>query len=169
MSTEALIALGSNLGDRLNQMRSAAQELGHLGELLAISSLYETEPVGGPAGQLPYLNAVALLVPAPPVEDPRALMERLLEIERDHGRERALRWEARTLDLDLLSFGDLVVEEESLTVPHPRMMERAFVLAPLAQVAPEWRHPLTGESAQQALQRAGSGGVVRTDLEWGSR
>ena len=165
----ALIALGSNLGDRLGHMRRAALELAGLGEVLALSSLYETEPVGGPAGQQPYLNGVALLAPANGYEEPAALLEGLLALERAHGREREVRWEARTLDLDLLALGDRIVNREGLSVPHPRMMERAFVLAPLLEVAPDWRHPVTGEAAGEALRRTGSSGVVRTGLQWGSR
>ena len=132
------------------------------------SSLYQTAPVGGPGDQPDYLNAVVAL--RPKTLKPEALLEQLLGLETQRGRERHVRWGARTLDLDLLTFGQEVRESEFLTLPHPRMMERAFVLAPLCEVvrevAPDWRHPVTGEHACKVLVRLSGEGVTRTDLSW---
>lgn len=132
----AYIALGSNLGDRAGHLRFAIEEIGGLRgtRLLAASEFLETEPVGGPA-QPAYLNAAASIETE---LEPRALLEALLGIEERRGRVRAEgeRWGPRTLDLDLVLYGGLIVDEPGLTVPHPRMHERRFVLGPLAQIAP---------------------------------
>ena len=165
----ALVAFGSNLDDPAAQLRRAAAVVAALAARSSWSSIYRTVPVGGPAGQPDYLNAVAALQPVAAVAEPGALLEALLEIERRHGRRRSERWGPRTLDLDLLAVGDQVVEEPGLSLPHPRMMNRAFVLAPLCEVAPSWRHPLTGEAACAALARVGEAGVHRTGLRWRPR
>lgn len=127
------IALGSNLGDRARHICEALRELGAASDIriVACSSLHETEPVGGPPGQPRFLNAVAELTTG---LAPRALLERMQEIERRHARERGVRDGPRTLDLDLLLYHDQVVEEPDLRVPHPRMWQRAFVLEPLAEI-----------------------------------
>ncbi len=130
----AFIGLGSNLGDRRAHLRRAVELLGAPGDLVAVSPLYETEPVGGPAGQGPYLNVVAELRTE---DDPRALLERCRRLEEDAGRVRTVRFGPRTLDADVLLVGDAVVDEADLVVPHPRLWERRFVLAPLADLAPE--------------------------------
>jgi len=144
------LGLGSNLGDREAQLDAALGALARCGfEPLAVSSLWETEPVGGPP-QGPYLNRVAGGATA---LSPRALLEACLEVEHAAGRERRERWAARTLDLDLLLFGERVIDEPGLAVPHPRMHERRFVLEPLAEVAPEARHPVLGLTARELLER----------------
>jgi 2-amino-4-hydroxy-6-hydroxymethyldihydropteridine diphosphokinase len=127
------IALGSNLGDRAQHIRDALRELAETGDIriVACSSLRETEPVGGPAGQPRFLNAVAELATA---LEPRALLARMQEIEQRHARERGILNGPRTLDLDLLLYKDQVVDAPNLCVPHPRMWQRAFVLEPLAEV-----------------------------------
>lgn len=127
------VALGSNLGDRERHIRAALEELAEAGDVRVIrcSALHETEPVGGPAGQGPYLNAVAEVDTALP---PRELLNRLLAVEARHGRRRAERCGSRTLDLDLLLYRERVIDEPELTVPHPRMWERAFVMEPLAEI-----------------------------------
>ncbi len=127
------IGLGSNLGDRAAHIRQALRELGERGDIrvLACSRLYETEPLGGPPGQPLYLNAVAELATN---LTPRELLTRLLEIEERHGRQRTIPNGPRTLDLDLLLYGDHVINEPDLVVPHPRMWERPFVLQPLAEI-----------------------------------
>ena len=162
----ALIALGSNLDDPLRQLRNARRELGELGRLTASSSIYRTAPVGGPEGQPEYLNAVVVLEPRPGLDEPLELLRALHEIEHRHGRLRRLRWEARILDLDLLALGDQVRTGPDLTLPHPRMMERAFVLAPLCEALPDWRHPLGGKGACEALEELPKAGVERTELRW---
>lgn len=164
--SEALIALGSNLGDPPAQLKKAVARLGGLGTVTARSSLYRTAPVGGPPGQADYLNAVVVLRPRAEFCEPERLLSALLELERDQGRRRRVRWAARTLDLDLLAFGDRVTVTGDLNLPHPRLLERAFVLAPLAEVLPDWRHPVTGQRALDALAALDQKGVVRTDLRW---
>ena len=165
----ALVALGSNLGDPLDHMRRGAEAVAGLATVCRMSSMYRTLPVGGPSGQPAFLNAVALLRPSPRWADADALLAGLLAIERAQGRVRRERWGPRTLDLDLLALDDAVVTSPQLTLPHPRMMERAFVLAPLCELVPEWRHPVTGEGACEALARVGGSGVRRTRLSWRSR
>jgi len=125
------MALGSNLGDRWGYLRSG---LSYLPDLVGVSRVYQTEPVGGPPSQGKYLNMVAeLATPA----SPRALLALAQQAEAASGRTRAERWGARTLDVDVLLVGDLVVRSPDLEVPHPRMWERGFVLVPLGDLAPE--------------------------------
>jgi 2-amino-4-hydroxy-6-hydroxymethyldihydropteridine diphosphokinase len=150
-STIAYIALGANLGDRLATLRDAAKLLAetHTVELLAASSAWDTAPVG-PPDQPRYLNAA---VAVRTTLGPRALLETLLEIERRFGRVRSgSQWTARTLDLDIIIFGNSTVAEPDLVLPHPRFRERAFVLLPLAEIAPEARDPVTGESVESLLR-----------------
>jgi 2-amino-4-hydroxy-6-hydroxymethyldihydropteridine diphosphokinase len=148
MSVRAYIALGSNLGDRqgyLDRALRALQE--HPGiSVTRVSSFYETEPVGGPPGQGDYLNAAAEIDTD---LSPAELMRALLDIEKGLGRVRGERHAPRTIDLDLLLHGDLVVEEPDLQVPHPRMHDRSFVLEPLAEIAAEAVHPVLKKSIAQ--------------------
>ncbi len=127
------IAIGSNLGDREEHIRTALSELGEHDCLcvLRCSSLHETEPVGGPDGQGPYLNAVAEL---DTTLSPEALLACLHEIEQRHGRVRGEPCAPRTLDLDLLLYRDLTINRPELTVPHPRMWNRDFVMKPLREI-----------------------------------
>lgn len=127
----AFVALGSNLGDRWSHLRAAAAGLP---DVVSVSPVYETEPVGGPDGQGPYLNAVVELDTD---LSPRQLLEAGRALEAAAGRERAVRDGPRTLDVDVLLVGDLVVDDSDLVVPHPRMWERAFVLVPLHDLAPD--------------------------------
>ena len=129
----AAIGLGSNLGDRSRHINDAVSALASLGTLVRVSSLYETAPIGGPE-QGPYLNAVVVIDTEMPA---RELLEQCLEIERAAGRERRERWGPRTLDLDLLLYGDEIIGDDGLVVPHPRMTERRFVLDPLLEVWPD--------------------------------
>ena len=129
----AVLGIGSNLGDRSRHINDAVSALARLGNLVRVSSLYETAPIGGP-NQGPYLNAVAIIDTE---ETARELLRRCLEIERDAGRERRERWGPRTLDLDLLLYGDETIVEDDLEVPHPRLTERRFVLDPLLEVWPD--------------------------------
>jgi 2-amino-4-hydroxy-6-hydroxymethyldihydropteridine diphosphokinase len=126
----AYLGLGSNLGDREAHLRAAVASLD---EVVAVSGVYESDPVGGPAGQGRYLNAVVELETA---RTPRALLGECHRLEQAAGRQRAVRWGPRTLDVDVLLVGDLVVAEDDLVVPHPRLWDRRFVLAPLAELAP---------------------------------
>ena len=147
----AYVALGSNLGDREAHLRAALRVIASLPRtrLGAASPLMETEPVGGPP-QGAYLNAAAALETA---LGARELLGHLLAIERSRGRERTReqRWGPRTLDLDLLLYGDLVLSEPGLTIPHPRLHERRFVLEPLACLAPGAVIPTLGISVAEAL------------------
>jgi 2-amino-4-hydroxy-6-hydroxymethyldihydropteridine diphosphokinase len=140
----AAVALGSNLGsgfgDREANLREAVRRIGRLGEVMAVSSFYDTEPVGYVA-QPRFLNeALVLETELAPLE----LMRGLLEVEREMGREReeAVPKGPRVIDLDLLLYGDVVMETEELTLPHPAMQERRFVLEPLAEIAGDWVHPV---------------------------
>ena len=155
------------MGEPLEHLRWARRRLESLGKVVKSSSLYRTAPVGGPEGQPDYLNAVVALNPKTP--EPETLLGRLLRLESERGRERNVRWGARTLDLDLLTFGEEVRASDFLTLPHPRMMERAFVLEPLCEVvrevAPDWRHPLTKERACTSRGHPNNG-IIRTDLTW---
>ncbi len=144
--TRAFVGVGANLGDREGTIRAAAVELGAQDgiEVVALSTLRETEPVGV-GEQPPYLNGALELETALPARD---LLARLLEVERQFGRVRvAGEHGPRTLDLDLLLYGDDVVDEAGLTVPHPRLHERRFVLEPLAELVPGLVVPGRGEVA----------------------
>jgi 2-amino-4-hydroxy-6-hydroxymethyldihydropteridine diphosphokinase len=144
----AYVGLGSNLGDRAAYLLLGLSALSRLSKthLLRLSPVYETEPVGPP--QPPYLNMVAELETE---LSPKGLLAEMLRVEKALGRERRERWGPRTLDLDLLLYGDLVLEEAGLSVPHPRLHERAFVLVPLLDLLPEGRHPLLGQSFAELL------------------
>jgi dihydroneopterin aldolase/2-amino-4-hydroxy-6-hydroxymethyldihydropteridine diphosphokinase len=128
---EVIVALGSNLGDREGYLRFA---VGELGDVVAMSRVYETAPVGGPAGQDAYLNMVVKVRTS---LDPYAFIRRCQRIEANAWRQRIVHWGPRTLDVDMLFYDDVRIASDVLTVPHPRINERRFVLAPLSEVAPE--------------------------------
>ncbi len=138
--TRAAIGIGGSLGDRAGVVRAAIAALGELPQtrLLAASTLHETAPVGGVARNR-FINACAVLETELP---PRELLAALQKLETQFGREPAPRWADRTLDLDLLLYDDLVLNDPLCTVPHPELHRRAFVLAPLAEIAPDWLHPV---------------------------
>lgn len=130
MRQRAFLAIGSNLGDRAANLRAAVEAMP---DVVGVSATYETDPVGGPE-QGPYLNAVVELDTEC---TPRQLLELCRRLETAAGRLRGERWGPRTLDVDVLLVGDQVVDEPDLQVPHPRLWERAFVLIPLADLAPD--------------------------------
>lgn len=150
---EAYVALGANLGDRASSLRTALEKMAATPQLdlLRISGVYETDPVGVTDQPL-FLNmAAAVATNLSPV----ALLERLLDIERQMGRVRDVRWGPRTIDLDLLMYEDVRIETETLTLPHPRMGERAFVLVPLRDIWPKqsafpWAEAVTDEARAAA-------------------
>ena len=146
----AYIGLGSNLDAPSDQLRRALAELGQLPgtRLLARSSLYRSAPVGY-LDQPDFVNAVAKLATS---LSPRALLDALLQLEQRHGRERSFHNAPRTLDLDVLLYDDLQLHEHGLTIPHPQMHLRAFVLQPLLEIAPDCEIPAIGP-AQQALRQ----------------
>jgi 3-oxoacyl-[acyl-carrier protein] reductase len=152
--TVAFLALGSNLGDRHANLTAAIEALRASAgiQVSAVSSFHETEPVGGPAGQGRYLNAVAQVETS---RSPRQLLDRLNEIEDQLGRVRSVKDAARTLDLDVLAFGDEEIVERlpprTLLIPHPRLQDRRFVLEPWAEIAPQFRHPVFGATIAELL------------------
>ena len=158
MMVTAYIGLGANLDDPAAQVELAMGELAHLPQsrLAARSSLYASAPVGY-AEQPDFINAVAALETR---LSPRALLEAMLGIEHHHGRNRTFRNAPRTLDLDLLLYGEAHFHEENLTLPHPRMHERAFVLLPLLEIAPDLAIPGRGR-ADQLLALVGNQSVRR--------
>jgi 2-amino-4-hydroxy-6-hydroxymethyldihydropteridine diphosphokinase len=159
MGTLALIGLGSNLGDRKAQLDAAVMALSDARGVIfrAVSQYHETAPVGGPDGQGDYLNAAAAVETT---LEPLELLHLLQELERRAGRVRTVRWGPRTLDLDLLLFGDRVIASAELQVPHPRLAERLFVLAPLAEIAPGAVDPVTGRTIAEMLSACQGSGTV---------
>jgi 2-amino-4-hydroxy-6-hydroxymethyldihydropteridine diphosphokinase len=145
---KAVIALGSNLGNRELYIDSAVAELAKVIEITHLSTNHETDPVGGPE-QPKYLNAIAI---AETELDPRELLIIMLEIENRLGREREVHWGPRTIDLDLIVFGDEVIDSEVLVLPHPRAHERKFVLEPWLEIDPDAYIPGIGE-IESILQR----------------
>ncbi|MBU9889574.1 MAG: 2-amino-4-hydroxy-6-hydroxymethyldihydropteridine diphosphokinase [Candidatus Omnitrophica bacterium] len=147
--TLVFIGVGSNLGDRGSFFRTAARELQNEPGIrdLECSPVYETEPVGG-AGQPPYLNAVWSFETD---LTPQALLVKLQAIEYKAGRRRKVRNEARVLDLDILFYGDRILKQKDLVIPHPRIPERAFVLAPLCDLMPDLVHPELKKTTRQLL------------------
>jgi 2-amino-4-hydroxy-6-hydroxymethyldihydropteridine diphosphokinase len=153
--TDVAIALGSNVGDRETHLDFALGRLRRVLEGVAASARHDTEPVGvGP--QPMFLNQAAVGRTALTA---RALLDELLAIERERGRARPYAGAPRTLDLDLVLFGELIVSERGLEVPHPRFRERLFVLAPLAEIAPAMRDPVTGLTVAELRDRLASRGA----------
>ena len=146
------IALGSNLGDRRAHLDFAVSRLASAFANLTVSRYYETDPVDVPGPQPAFLNAAAV---GDTTASAHEILEWLMAIERERGRERPFQNAARTLDLDLILLGSRVLHEAALIVPHPRFRERRFVLEPLAEIAPDMVDPVTGSTIADLLTRAG--------------
>lgn len=155
---EAAIALGSNLGDSYSILEAALQALSETPGILlqARSHWYQTVAVGPP--QPDFLNGCALLQVS---LAPQALLETLLETETRFGRVRQQRWGPRTLDLDLLLYDNLILNTPALQLPHPCLHERAFVLVPLAEIAPDWVEPVSGKAIAELIQTVDCTGIHR--------
>jgi 2-amino-4-hydroxy-6-hydroxymethyldihydropteridine diphosphokinase len=151
MMRRVYIGIGSNLGDRDFLVRKAVEALRQLPQtnVSGVSSLYDTEPVGE-TEQPPFLNAVAWIETELPARD---LLWQMLLIERRMGRVRAKRWGPRPIDLDLLFYDTELIDEPDLQVPHPEANRRAFVLLPLLELDPHFRHPVTGETVRRMIQK----------------
>jgi 2-amino-4-hydroxy-6-hydroxymethyldihydropteridine diphosphokinase len=171
----ASVALGANLDDPVATMIAAGRALARLGALGPVSSLWRTDPVGGPPDQPTYRNAVVVWHPAPPWATPAAALAALLAIEQALGRERRDRWGPRRIDLDLLAWSppsaDSAPHEGRRApwrrpdLPHPRAFERPFVLVPWAEVEPAWRDPASGATVAATLAATGRAGVGRVATE----
>ncbi|MFZ4640626.1 MAG: 2-amino-4-hydroxy-6-hydroxymethyldihydropteridine diphosphokinase [Nodosilinea sp.] len=158
-STKHLVALalGSNIGDSRATLEAALLRLGNTPgvDLVSRSSWYKTAPIGGPE-QPDYVNACAVLKVG---ISPQQFLLKLLAIEQEFGRVRTVRWGSRTLDLDILLYADIIMDTPDLKIPHPRMVERAFVLVPLVEIAPAWIEPVSGETIAQLVQKLDTSAV----------
>ena len=162
MPNLAFLSLGSNVGDREQRLRDAIARLETVGLVVSVSSFYETEPVEF-TDQTWFLNCAVALETAATAEE---LMTGLLDIERQMGRQRVQKKGPRSIDLDILLFvdslkGDAVIDSPELIIPHPAMHQRRFVLQPLAEIAPEARHPLLKKTTRELLDALPAGQAVR--------
>jgi 2-amino-4-hydroxy-6-hydroxymethyldihydropteridine diphosphokinase len=168
VSETVYLSLGSNVGDRVQNLREAVAKIREIGDVVAVSSLYETEPVEF-TEQSWFLNcAVALTTSLAPEE----LMAGLLEIECEMGREGTVKKGPRTIDIDIVLFGDRIIETSELTVPHPAMHHRRFVLEPLVEIAAEARHPLLRKNVRELLLQLPVGDALVNrfeSAEWNER
>ncbi len=157
MNDIAYLSLGSNIGDREQNLQEAIRRASALGRVVAVSSFYETEPVEF-TDQPWFLNCVMALET---LAEPGQLMSELLRIEHEMGRQRVLKKGPRSIDIDILLFGDAVVSTPEVTIPHPEMVRRRFVLEPLAEIAPELRHPVSQKAVMQLLAELAPGQRVQ--------
>jgi 2-amino-4-hydroxy-6-hydroxymethyldihydropteridine diphosphokinase len=149
METKVVLGIGGNKGDRANYLAKAREALSKEVSLISSSQVYESEPWGGVATNGNFLNQVLLIQTS---LDPLALLQLTQKIEHALGRTREQHWGDRTIDIDILYFGDQVSSDPQLTLPHPYLSERRFVLQPLAEILPLMNHPVLGKSAVQLLE-----------------
>ena len=170
MHKRVYLSLGSNVGDRAANLRTAINRVSSLGDVMAVSSFYETEPVEF-AAQPWFLNCAIELDTE---KMPKQLLAAILDIEKEMGRRRVQKKGPRTLDIDILLFGNSIIKAKGLTIPHPAMHERRFVLEPLAEIAPEVRHPVFKRTVRelrdvlppgQTVRRASAFGLQTSDQE----
>lgn len=161
----AYLSLGSNLGHREANIRSALKMLGQEVQILKVSSLYETEPVGY-KDQPWFLNCVCSIETD---LSPQALLKFAKAIEKKVGRKRTIRFGPRPIDIDILFYEDLILDSPDLVIPHPRLAERAFVVVPLKEIAPNLIHPLLGLTIEELLQQVGRLEKVRLYSEFSSQ
>jgi 2-amino-4-hydroxy-6-hydroxymethyldihydropteridine diphosphokinase len=157
MHKRIYLSLGSNVGDRAANLNRAIERMSALGKVKAVSSFYETEPVEF-AAQPWFLNCVVELDTE---KMPRQLLAGMLDIEKEMGRRRVQKKGPRTLDIDILLFGNSIVKAKGLTIPHPAMHERRFVLEPLAEIAPEERHPVFKRTVRELRDALPPGQTVK--------
>ena len=155
--SQVLLSLGTNLGERRQNLRRAVRALDREMVVTAVSPIYETEPWGEP-NQPDFLN---ICLAATTTQPPRQLLKSIKQIEQDLGREETYRWGPRLIDIDVIFYDDVVVAEEGLNIPHARLADRAFVLTPLADIAPDWVHPITGKTVVEMLNAVYSTAVRR--------
>ena len=157
MNSTVYLSLGSNIGDRAENLNAAIDRLRAVGEIIQVSSFYETEPVEF-AAQAWFLNCVIALDTEKTLQE---LLASILDIEQRMGRRRAQKKGPRVIDIDILLFGNLIVDEPGLTIPHPAMHERRFVLEPLAEIAPDVRHPVLQRTIQELRDALPPGQTVK--------
>jgi 2-amino-4-hydroxy-6-hydroxymethyldihydropteridine diphosphokinase len=157
MSSLIYLSLGSNIGDRASNLRNAIARLRTEGQVVSVSSFFETQPIEF-TNQALFLNCAVALKTA---QIPEQLMAEILHIEQQMGRERIQKKGPRIIDIDILLFGDLILESPALTIPHPAMHERRFALEPLAEIAPKARHPVLKKTIRELLDALPAGQLVR--------
>ena len=158
-----IIAVGSNMGDRLSYIQKAGEFLESLSEdKIKKSSIWESEPIGG--AKYTFLNCAAKIFTS---LEPKVLLKRVKDFEKSCGREEnPVRWGPRVIDLDLIAFGDLVIQEEDLIIPHPEYKNRRFVLLPLQEVDRNWKDPVEHQKIDTLVEGAPEMDLQKTDYNW---